>query len=136
MAEFFNLRLHVGRQSSPTCEALPLSEHNVKEYSAPQPDTLDGALKYVPGTSGGGEELYCPHQDHLCHGRLLLSLSLPSASLVSFNLRAGILYLQYDWGREGGIKLQQTNTPDRQTSLNAAAGGTHSTVALMHCCLY
>lgn len=59
-----------------------------------------------------------------------LSLTLPSASLVSFDLRAGILHLQ--WAGGGwGIKRQQTNTPGRQTSLNAAAGGTHSTVAAL-----
>lgn len=62
-----------------------------------------------------------------------LSLTLPSASLLSFSPRAGILHLQCLGGGVEAIKRQQTNTPGRQTSLNAA-GGTHSTVGLMRCC--
>lgn len=63
-----------------------------------------------------------------------LSLTLPLASLLSFNPRAGILHLQdggRGWGVGGSIKRQQTNMPGRQTSVNAAAGGTHSTVAAL-----
>lgn len=118
----FNLRLHVGREKSPTCRALLLSEHDVKEYYA---------LRVSLGPAAPGKNSSAP---------IRIRCATNASFVFDFTFSISRFFRSESWnitfavGRGWGgwgIKRQQTNTPGRQTSLNAAAGGTHSTVAAL-----